>query len=476
MIEDNRYPLPFRSMFREYDIRGEVSNEQLCPKNVYKIVYAYGIYLKKRNITKAVIGYDNRSCSIPFCNSARDALLDSGIDVYDVGLTLTPIVYFAQYHLKCEGACMITASHNPDGWSGFKLASGYSKTLEPDDILELYSYLTENMVKSEKPGTYTEYDIRDIYINEIVSRIHMGKRKLRAVIDCANGGAGVFAYEVFQRLGIMTFQLYCDPDTTYPQYFPNPSNVKARERLKEMVTHKYIHADLGMGFDGDGDRLGVIDENGNNIWSDTILAVLAKQALETNKGGKVVFDVKCSQTLIDVISSSGGTPVMWKTGHSYIKSKLHETKAILAGERSGHIFIDGDTYYGFDDALFVACKLCEYLSNSDMSLSEIINSFPKYYTSPEIKTHCADDVKYKVVDKLVSDFKRDYPGKVIDINGARVSFDNGWGLVRASSNLPELVLIFEGKTMDDMKKIREIFKKYLSKYPEINPKWENDIE
>lgn len=475
MIEDTKYTLGFRSMFREYDIRGQVSDDQLCPENVYKIVRAYARYCLKRNITKAVVGYDNRSCSIPFAEAAIKALTDGGVDVYYVGLTLTPVVYFAQYYLKCEGACMITASHNPDGWSGFKFANGYSKTLEPDDILELYSLLDVPDKNPETKGKLKEIDIRDAYIDNVVSKIHMGPKKLRAVIDAANGGAGIYIYEVFQKLGVMTFQLYCDPDTSYPQYFPNPSDMKARKRIKEMVLHKYIHADLGMGFDGDGDRLGVIDEKGNNIWSDTILAILAKQQLEKTKGASVVFDVKCSQTLIDVIKENGGNPIMWKTGHSYIKSKLHSSGAVLAGERSGHIFIAGDSYYGFDDAVFVAAKLVEYLSYQDESLSEIISEFPGYVTSPEIKTHCADDVKYGVVNKIVEEFKRDYPGRVIDINGARVQFENGWGLVRASSNLPELVLIFEGNTKEDMMKIREIFKSYTRKYPEISDNWENDI-
>lgn len=476
MIEDTKYTIGFRSMFREYDIRGQVSDDQLCPDNVYKIVRAYARYCRRRNIKKAVVGYDNRKCSPSFAEAAIKALRDGGVDVYYVGLTLTPVVYFAQYYLKSEGACMITASHNPDGWSGFKFANGYSRTLEPNDIIELYSLLDEKDNEDITPGLFTDIDVRDAYINEVVSRIHMGPKKLRVVLDAANGGAGVYIYEVFQRLGVMTFQLNCDPDDNYPKYFPNPSNIKARERLKEMVLHKYIHADLGMGFDGDGDRLGVIDNNGNNIWSDTILALLAKQQLEKSKGGRIVFDVKCSQTLIDVINQNGGEPIMWKTGHSYIKAKLHSSKAILAGERSGHIFIAGDSYYGFDDATFVAAKLIEYLSWQDKSLSEIIDSFPHYYTSPEIKTYCADDIKYKVVDELVSEFKRDYPGKVIDINGARVQFENSWGLVRASSNLPELVLIFEGNTKEDMLKIRSIFKTYTRKHNEISDNWENDIE
>ena len=475
MIEDTKYSVGFRSMFREYDIRGQVNDEQLNPTNVYRIVKAYSKYLRRRNITRAVVGYDNRTCSPSFAEASIKALRETGIDVYFIGLTLSPVTYFAQYHLKCEGAVMVTASHNPDGWSGFKFANGYSKTLEPDDIKEVYSLLdTEDEALQE--GKYKEIDVRDAYIDNIVSRIHMGPKKLRVVIDCANGGAGLYAYEIFQRLGCMTFQLHCDPDTSYPFYYPNPSDLKGRARMREIILHPYIHADLGMSFDGDGDRIGVIDEKGNNIWSDTLLAVLAKKSLEKQKGGAVVFDVKCSQTLIDVINQAGGQPVMWKTGHSYIKAKLRESKAILAGERSGHIFIGGEDYYGFDDASFVAAKLLEYFSNTEETVSEVIDKFPHYCTSPEIKATCADEVKYKVVEKLVAELKHDYPGKVCDINGARVSFDKGWGLVRASSNLPELVLIFEGKTKEDMMEIRKIFKSYTEKYPEIAKKWDNDIE
>ena len=222
MIEDTKYPAAFRSMFREYDIRGKVCPEELCDENVYKIVKAYSKYLQRRNINRAVVGYDSRSCSPAFAQAAIKALREEGIDVFYIGLALSPLTYFAQYHLKCEGAVMITASHNPDGWSGFKLANGYSKTLEPADIIEVYNLL-DLPTEATKEGAYEEVDVRDAYINDIVSRIKMGPKKPRVVLDAANGGAGVFIYEVFQRLGCMTFQLNCDPDTTFPHYFPNPS-------------------------------------------------------------------------------------------------------------------------------------------------------------------------------------------------------------------------------------------------------------
>ena len=468
----------FNSMFREYDIRGRVSEQELCPENVYRIVKAYAKYLHRRSIDRAVVGYDNRSCSPSFAEAAIRALREMGISVFYIGLTLSPVSYFAQYHLQCEGLVMITASHNPDGWSGFKLANGYSKTLEPADIRELYDLVDSDDASyaDVAEGEYTEIDVRDAYIESVVSRIHMGPKQLRIVIDAANGGAGVYIYEVFQRLGCMTFQLHCDPDTSYPNYFPNPSDLTGRAKLREMVTHPYIHADLGMSFDGDGDRLGVIDGEGNNIWSDIILAYLAKNLLAKKKGVSVVYDVKCSQALTEVVQANGGVPVMWKTGHSYIKAKMHEIGADIAGERSGHIFIGGDSYYGFDDAVFVAAKLVEALSNDEDNIAEAIGRFPQYVTSPEIKAHCADDKKYGIVDKIVETFKARYPGKVIDVNGARVQFDNGWGLVRASSNLPELVLIFEATTKEGLMEIRSIFKEVLSAYPDIAEQWDNDVE
>ena len=466
----------FNSMFREYDIRGRVNDDELNDPNVYRIIKAYGRFLKEKNINKAVVGYDNRNCSPGFADAAIRALRDMGIDVIYVGLCITPVVYFSQYHFKSEGAVMITASHNPDGWSGFKLGKGYSKTLESSDIREIYDYTIEDVdCNTKTQGTLTAVNVWSDYVDTIVSKIHMGPYKPRVVLDAGNGGAGLFAYEVFQRLGCVTFQLNCDPDTSYPHYFPNPSNVSARERLREMVTHPYIRADVGLGFDGDGDRLGVIDETGGDIWSDVVLAILARQLLEKKEGATVVYDVKCSKLLQDVVEEGRGIPVMWKTGHSYIKAKMHELKADLAGERSGHIFVGGDDYYGFDDAVFVGAKLVEYLSHTQKNVSDIVSGFPHYVTSPEIKAHCADTEKYAVVAAIVEHFKKAYPGRVNDINGARVQFEHGWGLIRASSNMPELVLIFEADTKEHLLEIRSVFREIAQKHPAINPDWENDM-
>lgn len=464
-------------MFREYDVRGRVSDDELNPASVARIVSAYAAFLRKRQIPRAVLGYDNRACSPSFAAAACRALVQGGIDVVFVGLATSPLVYYAQHAFACGGAVMVTASHNPDGWSGFKLAKGLSKTLEPSDIRELHALVLDppEGPGGGRAGAVTEVNARDGYLDAIVSRTRMGPRPPRVVVDAGNGAAGLFAYALFQRLGCMTFQLNCDPDITYPHYFPNPSDIHARQRLREMVTHPYIAADVGIGFDGDGDRIGVIDETGADVWSDLILAVLARQTLARYPGAPIVFDVKCSQTLEDVIRASGGKPVMWKTGHSYIKAKLQELDAPLGGERSGHLFFGGGDYYGFDDALFAGAQLVSFLSHAAQPLSQIIAGFPRYVTSPEIKAHCADGEKYAVVEALVRECRARFPGRVNDLCGARVRFDHGWGLVRASSNMPELVLIFEADTREHLMEIREIFRGLTAQWPQISKSWENDI-
>ena len=462
----------FRSMFREYDLRGRVNEEELNAEAVQRIAHAFGIYLKKRKIDSTVIGYDNRKTSLDFKNAAATGLLSAGCNIIDIGLTLSPVLYFAQHHYHCPGGLIVTASHNPDDWSGMKLADGLSCTLGPAEMKELFQLVVSGE-RVRGSGKYESREVRSAYIERLTDGVKLA-RPLKVVVECGNGGAGVFAYEILQRIGCLTFQLYCDPDTSYPNYFPNPSNLKARKRLREMVTHPYIQADIGLGFDGDGDRIGVQDGQGRDVWSDVMLIFLARQMLTQKPGSQIVFDVKCTQALIEEIESNGGKPVMWKTGHSHIKAKLHELNAELAGERSGHIFFN-EGYYGFDDALYAAVRLLEYLASQKKSFAELLETVPKYVTSPEIAAHCPDEVKYRVVEELVGEFKKEYGEKVIDINGARVVFDDGWGLVRASSNLPQLVIIFEAKTEERLMKIRELFRDKILAHPEVSPKWENDI-
>jgi len=462
----------FRSMFREYDLRGRVSEQELNVESARSIAHAFAIMLKSRNITDVAVGYDNRRTSVEFKNAAVLGLLSAGCNVIDIGLTLSPVLYFAQHHYRCSGGLMITASHNPDDWSGMKMSHGLSQTLGPAEMKELYSLVASGEQVRES-GRYQSRNVRAAYIERLTEGVQLA-RPLKVVVECGNGGAGVFAYEILQRIGCMTFQLYCDPDTSYPNYFPNPSDLKARKRLREMVTHPYIQADIGLGFDGDGDRIGVQDERGRDVWSDVMLIFLARQMLEQKPGASIIFDVKCTQALIDEIEAHGGKAVMWKTGHSHIKAKLHELNAELAGERSGHIFYNHG-YYGYDDALYAAVRLLEYLAGQDKSFSGLLETVPQYVTSPEIAAPCADEIKYRVVEQLVEEFKKEFGERVIDINGARVEFDDGWGLVRASSNLPELVIIFEAKSEERVREIRSLFREKILRHPEVSPQWQNDI-
>lgn len=459
-------------MFREYDLRGRVAEGELTDDSVRLIANAFGRLLLARGNDRVVVGYDNRPASPGFKDAAVGGLLAAGLEVVDIGLTISPALYFSQYHLESPAGLMITASHNPSDWCGMKLAHGYSRTLGPAEMRELYG-LVEAGESGAGNGRCRSADTRDAYLERVTAGTRL-ERPLRVAVDCGNGGAGVFAYEALQRLGCLTFQLYCDPDDRYPHYFPNPSDLKARRRLRQIVTHPYIRADVGLAFDGDGDRIGVMDERGEDVWSDRVLILLARQVLQRRAGAAVVYDVKCTRGLEEEISARGGRPVMWKTGHSHIKAKLHETGAALAGERSGHIFYR-EGYYGFDDALFAGARLLEVLAASGETLSALVAGTPPYLTSPEIAAPCADDHKYRVVDALVADFKREFGARVIDINGARVDFGDGWGLVRASSNLPELVLIFEARSEARLREIRSRFRARLAAFPEIDPAWRNDI-
>lgn len=458
-------------MFREYDIRGRVGEDEINPMTMALIGQAFGTFLRqKRDIHKALLGYDFRSYSENLKEAVKAGLLSSGCDVVDIGLTLAPMLYFSQYHFKIPGAAMITASHNPNGWSGLKLADGYSKTLLGDELQEVYQIIEKDSYQRGE-GTVEKEDITDSYFEAVKRRVSLQK-PVKVVLECGNGTAGKFAPSIFRKVGCEVVELFCDLDSTFPHHNPNPELKEVKEVLARKV--KEVKGDIGVSIDGDGDRLGIVDEKGNNIWSDRTLILLARQILEKKPGAKIIFDVKCTQALEEDIKAHGGVPIMWKTGHSYIKRKLHEEKADLAGERSGHFFLVDD-WYGFDDAIFASLKLIEYISKQKQSLSELIASTPQYIISPTIHADCPDDKKYQVIESLIEEFKKEYgTNRVIDINGARVKFNDGWGLVRASSNEPVLVLVFEAKTEEGLNKIKAIFKEKLNKYSEVSKEWKNE--
>ena len=457
-----------KSMFREYDIRGRVNDAELNTTTGELIGKGYGTFLNERGVDRVVVGYDSRTGSPPVKDGFVKGLLSTGRDVIEIGLCLTPMMYWAQYHLEVKGGAMITGSHNPKDWTGLKLASGYSATLIGSEIKEILSYI-ENDQFAEGEGQRSETSVTDAYIDNLASRVKID-RPLKVVVDCGNGTAGAFGPRLLRAAGLEVIEQFCDLDPEFPNHEPDPAMKEAVEALGKRVREE--GADIGFGFDGDGDRLGVVDEKGEVIWPDRYMILMARQVLEKKPGGKIIFDVKCSQALEEDIAAHGGQPIMWKTGHSHIKAKLHEEKGELAGEMSGHIFFV-ENYYGFDDGLYSGLRFAEYVATVGKPVSEIVAGTPYYISTPTIDVDCPDDKKYGIVEKLTEELKRDFD-KVIDINGARVMLEDGWGLVRASSNLPILVLRFEAKSQERLEEIKQLFRGYMDKYPEIGKVWHNE--
>lgn len=457
-----------KTMFREYDVRGRVSDEELNEPNCELIGKGFGTFLRRISIKEAVVGFDAREYSQRLKKALIKGITSTGVTVTEIGLVLAPIAYFSQRHLNIKGLAMVTASHNPNGWSGFKLGHDFETTLLPDDIKALYQIIAQEDFVKGKGSVKQETNIIKAYSDFLIQKINI-KKPFKVVVNAGNGTAGPIVPPILRKAGCEVVEQYCNIDFTFPHHEPNPSSLEALAALSSKVTA--VGADMGFGIDGDGDRLGVVDEKGNTIWPDRFMILLVRQVLKERPGAAIVFDVKSSQSLIEEIEAQGGKPVMWKTGHSYIKQKAKEIDAALAGERSGHIFYRHN-YYGYDDAVFSALKILEYLSYQPKTLSQVMLETPQYFSSPVWEAECADEIKYQVVDRIVDELKKEYGAhRVIDINGARVKFDEGWGLVRASSNLPALVLVFEAKTEKGLKEIEDLFRKKLSKYPEIGKEW-----
>lgn len=453
-------------MFREYDLRGKESDDELNDTSLYFIGRGFGTYLRKRGITEAVVGNDARGTSESFSKNVIKGLNECGINVKDIGTVTTPMSYWAQYYLKIKGLVCVTASHNPAGWNGVKLGQDLSVTLLTDELAEVYDTI-EREEFTDGSGNVEKVDIKEAYIEDLLSRAKITK-KFKILVNTANGTAGILMPELLRRTGCEVIEHFTEVDTTYPNYTANPDGTAMMEDTGKQTAVN--GCDIGMAFDGDCDRLGLTDEKGNTIWPDRYIILLSRLVLTKKPGAKIVFDVKVSEALPEDIKAHGGVPIMWKTGHSYIKAKLAEEQAAMAGEMSGHIFFVED-FYGFDDGAFAALKMLEYLSTQDKPLSEIIAATPYYVSTPTIQVKTTDEGKYKIVEELTAGFKKD-GNKVIDINGARVYFDEGWGLVRASSNTPTLVLRFEAKTQEGLDKIKSIFKERLDKYDDVSKDWD----
>ena len=442
-----------KEIFREYDIRGLVGDD-LTEEAVYWIGRAVGTKIVRAGGSSAVIGWDHRDSSPGFAKRLSEGLNECGLDVVFVGPCPTPVLYFAIYELKAGGGLMITGSHNPPEFNGLKINIGI-ETLYGNQIMALREMIVSEDLIAGEAGTVTEVDMTNPYVDYLTSNIVLG-RPLKVVVDAGHGVGGPVAPEILEKLGCSVERLFCDVDSTFPDHHPDPA---VPENLQDLIVKvRSSKADVGMAFDGDADRLGVVDEEGTIIWGDQLLAIYAKDILAKEKGGKVIFDVKASELVEQVVEEAGGVPIMSRTGHSYIKERLRQEKALVGGEVSGHLFF-ADRYFGFDDAIYAAVRLVELLSKTGETLSELVKKLPSYVATPEYRVDCDDSRKFEVVQKLADYFAREY--EVITIDGARVKIDGGWGLVRASNTQPVLGLRFEAVSQEKLDNIISLFRSVL---------------
>ncbi len=464
------------NIFRSYDIRG-VAGEDLTPENVNAIGKAYGTFLRARNIREAVVGRDCRLSSPEFHKCFIDGLVGVGVNVYDIGMTMVQCVYSAQYRLQVNGGAMITASHNPARYNGFKLAVGYSKTTEGDDLENLLSIINnENFFESKEQGTVTKYDYSEEYKKDILKRIRIS-RPLKIVIDSGNGTTGPFIPDILRRAGFEVSEYNTNPDGNFPLGTPDPTSTEMINRLSNHVVD--CGADIGFGFDADGDRVGVVDENGDVIWNDVLVAMFAKDVLSRFNGAKIIYNNLCSQVVRKTIEKEGGVPIMWLTGHAHIKSKIEMEKSPFGGELSGHFFF-ADNFYGHDDGCFAMMRLLEYVTSSDKKLSELVGELPSYISSPEIKVGCPDDDKRRVMSRIASKMKSDFPDEefsdettIPGNDGVRIDFSDGMVVIRYSQNGPYITVKFEANNEQVYESRKKYVRNILKEQKEMV--WDGDL-
>jgi phosphomannomutase/phosphoglucomutase len=425
-------------VFREYDIRGVVDKD-LTSEFVYMLGRALGRVYASENVRAVAVGRDARASSPGFRDEIVRGLTKSGINVFDIGLVPTPVLYYALFNLDVGGGVMITGSHNPPNENGFKICLGKS-TIHGQAIQEIRDIMVNEDFISGKEGAYSSVSLNEKYVDEICRalRIRPEGRKIKAVVDAGNGTGNIVGPDLYRCMGHDVIELYSQPDPAFPHHHPDPT---VPENLNDLMAKmSETGAEVGIAFDGDADRIGVVTGGGDILWGDQLLIIFARDILTGHPGGKIIGEVKCSEALFEEVDKAGGEPIMWKVGHSLIKAKLKEEEAALAGEMSGHLFF-ADRYYGYDDAIYAGARLLELLSRSDTDLQEIAGTLPKMYNTPEIRLECPEELKQAVVERVAADFSKDFP--VHRIDGVRVKFPDGWGLVRASNTQPVLVLRFE---------------------------------
>jgi len=441
-------------IFREYDVRGVVG-EQLNVEVAGALGAAVGTKMVRQGAKRLVIGRDHRPSGMELTQALIEGVTSSGCNVEQIGVTPTPVGYWSIEKLGADGGIHVTGSHNPSNYNGFKLTL-LGRSLHGDDIQELRRIIEAGDM-AHGAGEVREHGMLDDYVSDLQSFLAPAKRPLKVVLDAGNGTAGLTAVPLYRRLGYEVVPLYCELDGSFPNHHPDPTVEENLADLKREVAR--TKADLGLAFDGDGDRVGVVDRDGTVVWGDRLMILFAREVLREVPGATIIGEVKCSKTLYDDIAAHGGRPVMWRTGHSLIKAKMREEKAALAGEMSGHIFFK-HRYYGFDDATYAGARLLEALGFHDRSLGELLADVPATVSTPEIRSDCPEEIKFDLVRRVVERFKErsaTEPFSVIDIDGARVEWQDGWGLVRPSNTQPLLVLRFEAETQARLDEIqREI--------------------
>jgi phosphomannomutase/phosphoglucomutase len=445
------------TIFREYDIRG-IADTELASADVIELGRGLGTFLQRKSGRRINLGRDCRLSSPRLRDALLEGLVASGCEVSDIGVVPTPLLYFSAVHLEADGAVMITGSHNPSEFNGFKAVCG-SGTLYGEAIQEVRRLIEAGDFASGH-GSHRSIDVIPAYLDVVAPQFNF-TRRIKVVADAGNGTAGPVAHRLLGQLNCEVTELFFEMDGRFPNHHPDPTVPANLKHLQDAV--KRQQADLGIAFDGDADRLGAIDENGEVIYGDMLLLICGREILKRKPGATFIGEVKCSQVLYDELKRLGGNAIMYKTGHSLIKAKMKEVHAELAGEMSGHMFF-ADRYFGYDDALYAACRLIEIVAASGKPLSAQLAGLPKMVSTPEIRVDCSDETKFQVVERVAEQFRKTH--KVIEIDGVRVLFDQGWGLVRASNTQPVLVLRFEAANQDLLEKYRREVEQVLEQAKE----------
>jgi phosphomannomutase/phosphoglucomutase len=448
------------SIFREYDIRG-IADEDLTDDVVSDIGLAMGTIFAKKGLKKISIGRDCRKSSERIFNVLSSSIIKAGISIVDLGMITTPVLYFSLYGLKIDGGVMITASHNPSDYNGFKAAIG-KDVLSASQIQDIKNIIrSKSFIQDATLGTIEELDLIDTYKKDILKSINLNK-KIRIGVDCANTPIGLFAKDIMSDAGCEVYELYPEPNGDFPNHHPDPS---VEENLKDLASLvKTEELDFGISFDGDADRIGVVDENGSFIYSDMVLLLLARSVLKDNPGAKIIGEVKCSKNLFEDIKKNGGIPIMWRTGHSNIKRKVKDESAPLAGELSGHIFF-ADKHHGFDDALYAGLRLAEVASYHNGTFSSMLRDIPQMYSTPEMRIDFPEEEKFKFIEQFTKFMESSMSSshRVVTVDGIRIETDDGWALVRASNTQPALTIRFEANSEKNLKELMQYVQKEISK-------------